>query len=86
MKQLMTGNEAIALGAWEAGVHVVAAYPGTPSTEVTENAAKYAEIYAEWGQRCHGSPDDGGFFRDQRRSCPAHCRRSGDAQLTKRTG
>ena len=48
MKQLMTGNEAIARGAWEAGVHVVAAYPGTPSTEITENAAKYEEIYAEW--------------------------------------
>ena len=48
MKELMTGNEAIALGAWEAGVHVVAAYPGTPSTEITENAAKYDEMYAEW--------------------------------------
>lgn len=48
MKQLMTGNEAIALGAWEAGVNVVAAYPGTPSTEITENAAKYDEMYAEW--------------------------------------
>lgn len=48
MKQLMTGNEAIALGAWEAGVRVVAAYPGTPSTEITENAAKYDEMYAEW--------------------------------------
>ncbi|MEG2658248.1 MAG: indolepyruvate ferredoxin oxidoreductase subunit alpha, partial [Clostridiales bacterium] len=48
MKQLLTGNEAVAHGAWEAGVHVVAAYPGTPSTEITENAAKYKEIYAEW--------------------------------------
>ena len=48
MKELMTGNEAIAQGAWEAGVNVVAAYPGTPSTEITENAAKYQEIYAEW--------------------------------------
>lgn len=48
MKKLMTGNEAIARGAWEAGVTVVAAYPGTPSTEITENAAKYAEMYAEW--------------------------------------
>ena len=48
MKQLMTGNEAVALGAWEAGVSVVAAYPGTPSTEITENAAKYKELYAEW--------------------------------------
>ena len=48
MKQLMTGNEGIARGAWEAGVTVVAAYPGTPSTEITENAARYPEMYAEW--------------------------------------
>jgi indolepyruvate ferredoxin oxidoreductase alpha subunit len=48
MKKLLTGNEAIARGAWEAGVLVCSAYPGTPSTEITENAAKYAEIYAEW--------------------------------------
>lgn len=48
MKELMTGNEAVARGAWEAGVQVVAAYPGTPSTEITENAAKYEEMYAEW--------------------------------------
>nr|WP_207754208.1 indolepyruvate ferredoxin oxidoreductase subunit alpha [Caldicoprobacter guelmensis] len=44
----MLGNEAIARGAYEAGVRVVAAYPGTPSTEITEFAAKYEEIYAEW--------------------------------------
>lgn len=48
MKRLLTGNEAIARGAWEAGVVVCTAYPGTPSTEITENAAKYAEMYAEW--------------------------------------
>jgi len=48
MKHLMTGNEGIARGAWEAGVTVVAAYPGTPSTEITENAARYPEMYAEW--------------------------------------
>ncbi len=48
MKVLMTGNEAIARGAWEAGVRVVAAYPGTPSTEITENAAKYEALYTEW--------------------------------------
>jgi len=46
--KLLTGNEAIARGAWEAGVVVCSAYPGTPSTEITENAAKYEEIYAEW--------------------------------------
>ena len=48
MKRLMLGNEAIARGAFEAGATVVASYPGTPSTEITEFAAKYEEIYAEW--------------------------------------
>ena len=44
----MLGNEAIARGAYEAGVKVSAAYPGTPSTEISENIAVYDEIYAEW--------------------------------------
>ena len=44
----MLGNEAIARGAYEAGVKVTSAYPGTPSTEVSENVVKYKEIYAEW--------------------------------------
>ena len=48
MKKLMLGNEAVARGAYEAGVTVVASYPGTPSTEITENIVKYDEIYAEW--------------------------------------
>ena len=48
MKQLLSGNEAIARGAWEAGVEVATAYPGTPSTEVLENIAHYPDIYAEW--------------------------------------
>lgn len=48
MKQILLGNEAFARGAYEAGVKVAAAYPGTPSTEITENIAKYKEIYAEW--------------------------------------
>ena len=47
-KKIMLGNEAIARGAWEAGVKVSAAYPGTPSTEISENVALYDEIYAEW--------------------------------------
>ena len=47
-KALMLGNEAIARGAWEAGVKVSAAYPGTPSTEISENIVKYPEVYAEW--------------------------------------
>ena len=48
MKKLMLGNEAVARGAYEAGVTVAAAYPGTPSTEITENISKYDEIYSEW--------------------------------------
>lgn len=44
----MLGNEAIARGLYEAGVRVVSSYPGTPSTEITEFAAKYDEIYCEW--------------------------------------
>lgn len=48
MKKLMLGNAAIARGAYEAGVRVVSAYPGTPSTEVSECIAAYDEVYAEW--------------------------------------
>ena len=48
MKKLMLGNEAVARGAYEAGVTVAAAYPGTPSTEITENIAKFDEVYSEW--------------------------------------
>lgn len=47
-KKIMLGNEAIARGAYEAGVKVSSAYPGTPSTEISENIVKYDEIYAEW--------------------------------------
>ena len=49
MKKLMTGNEAVARGAYEAGVKFASAYPGTPSTEILENIALYKEdIKAEW--------------------------------------
>jgi len=48
MKVIMSGNEAIARGAWEAGVTVASAYPGTPSTEILENLATYDGVYAEW--------------------------------------
>ncbi len=48
MKKLMSGNEAIALGIYEAGVRFAAAYPGTPSTEIMEEFAKYEGVYAEW--------------------------------------
>ena len=48
MKKLLLGNEAVARGAWEAGVGVVSSYPGTPSTEITENIAKYEDVFSEW--------------------------------------
>lgn len=47
-KKILLGNEAIARGAYEAGVKVSAAYPGTPSTEISESIVKYEEVYAEW--------------------------------------
>ena len=48
MKQLMLGNEAVARGLYEGGCAFVSSYPGTPSTEITESAATYDAIYAEW--------------------------------------
>lgn len=48
MKKLMLGNEAVARGLFEAGCRLVSSYPGTPSTEITEYAAEYEEIYTEW--------------------------------------
>ncbi len=48
MKKLLLGNAAVARGAYEAGVGVVASYPGTPSTEITEEIVKFDNIYAEW--------------------------------------
>lgn len=48
MKELMLGNEALACGARDAGIAVVSAYPGTPSTEITETIARFDDVYAEW--------------------------------------
>ena len=48
MRQLTLGNAAVARGLYEAGCSVISSYPGTPSTEITEEAAKYDEIYCEW--------------------------------------
>ena len=48
MKELMLGNKAVARGLYEAGCKVISSYPGTPSTEITEEAAAYKEIYCEW--------------------------------------
>ena len=47
-KKLMTGNEALALGVYEAGCQIAAGYPGTPSTEILENLAKYKGVYSQW--------------------------------------
>jgi len=48
LKELLIGNAAVARGVWEAGATVATAYPGTPSTEITEHIARYEEVYAEW--------------------------------------
>ena len=48
MKQLMLGNKAVARGLYEAGCCFASSYPGTPSTEVTEELAKYDDVYCEW--------------------------------------
>jgi len=48
MKVLLSGNEAIARGAYEYGVQVATGYPGTPSSEILGNVAKHQEIYSEW--------------------------------------
>ena len=48
MKKLLLGDFAVARGAYEAGVKVATAYPGTPSTEITEELARYDDVYSEW--------------------------------------
>lgn len=48
MKRILSGNEAVARGAWEAGCSVASGYPGTPSTEIMETFARYPNVYAEW--------------------------------------
>ncbi len=48
MKRLLSGNEAVARGAWEGGVVLAAGYPGTPSTEILEEFARFPGVYAEW--------------------------------------
>lgn len=47
-RKLLSGDEAVARGAWEAGCHVAAAYPGTPSTEILESLVQYEDVYCEW--------------------------------------
>jgi indolepyruvate ferredoxin oxidoreductase alpha subunit len=59
MRKLLSGNEAIARGAWETGVLFAAGYPGTPSTEVLENLARYEEIEAHWSSNEKVAFDEG---------------------------
>ncbi|MFQ5612798.1 MAG: thiamine pyrophosphate-dependent enzyme [Anaerolineae bacterium] len=59
VKEFMSGNEAIARGAWEAGVHFAAGYPGTPSTEILENLARYEGIEAQWSANEKVAFDEG---------------------------
>jgi len=59
MRKLISGNEAIARGAWEAGVLFAAGYPGTPSTEVLENLARYEEVDAHWSANEKVAFDEG---------------------------
>jgi indolepyruvate ferredoxin oxidoreductase alpha subunit len=68
MKALLSGNEAVARGAWEAGVHVATAYPGTPSTEILENIITYPDIYAEWSinEKCALEVASGACFTGAR--------------------
>ena len=48
MIKMLSGDEAVARGAWEAGVAVASAYPGTPSTEILEDLVHYPNVYTEW--------------------------------------
>jgi indolepyruvate ferredoxin oxidoreductase alpha subunit len=48
LKEIFLGNEAVARGAYEAGVKVVSSYPGTPSTEITQAVSSYDRVYCEW--------------------------------------
>src|SRR5512138_30550 len=48
MIKMLSGDEAVARGAWEAGVAVAAAYPGTPSTEILEEVSRFPHVYCEW--------------------------------------
>jgi len=59
MKKLLSGNEALARGAWEAGVKFAAGYPGTPSTEILESLARYPEVDAQWSANEKVAFDEG---------------------------
>ena len=70
-KTMMRGNDAIARGAYEAGVKLSSAYPGTPSTEISECLAKYEEVYTEW------APNEKGCRRGCYRRIYIGCKKHG---------
>ena len=71
MKKLLLGNQAVARGLYEAGCRFVSSYPGTPSTEITEYAAEYPELYAEWApnEKCAYESALGASFAGARSFC-----------------
>lgn len=71
MKKLMIGNEAVARGLYEAGCEVVSSYPGTPSTEITEYAARYEEMFCEWApnEKVAAEVAFGASLRGKRSAC-----------------
>ena len=66
MRKLLSGNEAMALGAYHAGIGVAAAYPGTPSTEILENLARMEGMYVEWRSQGSGLHEACGTERGSR--------------------
>ena len=70
MKKLMIGNEAVAAGALDAGVRLISAYPGTPSTEITEFAAKSRDLHVEWAPNEKVAAENG-YRRGHRRRAGA---------------
>ncbi|MDO4743055.1 MAG: indolepyruvate ferredoxin oxidoreductase subunit alpha [bacterium] len=71
MKKLMIGNEAVARGLYEAGCEIVSSYPGTPSTEITEYAAGYEDMYCEWApnEKVAAEVAFGASLRGKRSAC-----------------
>ena len=74
MKELMLGNKALARGLYEGGCSVASSYPGTPSTEVTEEISLFRDIYSEWApnEKVAMEVAIGASLARQRRSIPDH--------------
>ncbi|MEE3450922.1 MAG: indolepyruvate ferredoxin oxidoreductase subunit alpha, partial [Acutalibacteraceae bacterium] len=71
MKELMIGNAALARGLYEAGCSVISSYPGTPSTEITEEFAKFSDVYCEWApnEKVAAETAFGASLRGKRSAC-----------------